>query len=346
MEKGGTMSKQSSEMGYRLLELIRRNTDEDHPATQAALREMTDHAGEILGDKGTYARRLRNLADALNTSPDGELLPKGEWKIIYPGYRREVGSRQRNGKVYYRQPVSDVEMDFLVQSSRKTHNFTKEEKASLEKRLMEALVSNHYQYPEGAPEGLIIEPDAKVEAQSEVDHLEQIISELCDRIREKQMVTISFRDTDPDNIDQEEPVSVSPYRIVHLDSAYWLIANCHKRPVETYFNPDPDWDLPDPGDPTRTLGFRRTAPWYTDDLSAYRIDLISSVSLTYTDDEPTDIFPDISGMRKGPTTWWTRFNAGRIRKARYNQKIRQKLQKFDDSLPDLDLRHGKDIFLK
>ncbi len=84
------MSKISLKYAFKLLEFIRRNTDKDHPLTQAALRELADTqmgagaSSDLMGDKGTYARRLHELADAYNTDENGAVLPKDEWKIVFP----------------------------------------------------------------------------------------------------------------------------------------------------------------------------------------------------------------------------------------------------------------------
>ena len=88
------MSKSSFSNVIKLLEFIRRNTDKDHPATQDALRKLMgeDAAKEIMGDKGTYARRLNEFADAYNTDENGGILPKEKWKIFFPGYGRSKDS--------------------------------------------------------------------------------------------------------------------------------------------------------------------------------------------------------------------------------------------------------------
>lgn len=55
-------------MVYRLLEFIKHNTDRAHPASQAALRKIAGEelSNKLMGDKGTFSRRLSELADAYN----------------------------------------------------------------------------------------------------------------------------------------------------------------------------------------------------------------------------------------------------------------------------------------
>ncbi len=116
------MSKQSVSMVYRLLEFIKQNTDKDHPATQAKLREIAGEklAALYMGDKGTFSRRLRELGDAYNRDEDGQVLPREEWKIAYPGYEKTEDSGSKNGKIYYAHEVSDYEMDLFLSFVRET----------------------------------------------------------------------------------------------------------------------------------------------------------------------------------------------------------------------------------
>ena len=94
------MSRQSMRSVYRLLEFLKKNTDKDHPATQAKLRELAGEelSGKLMGDKGTFSRRLGELADAFNRDEDGNILPKDEWRIVYQGYNKE-NVNGKNGKI-------------------------------------------------------------------------------------------------------------------------------------------------------------------------------------------------------------------------------------------------------
>lgn len=135
----------------KFLFFLKKHTDADHPMTQKALREAAgDKADEIFGDKGTFTRRLKEIADTLNLDDDGSLLPEEKRKIIFPGYRSKTEG-SRNGKIYYRQPVSKIEMDFLIEKLRESNSFTDEEKHDLEERLIENLCSENYTYSEKYP---------------------------------------------------------------------------------------------------------------------------------------------------------------------------------------------------
>ena len=328
------MSKLSLNNGFKLLETIRNNTDETHPLSQNALRKIlgNEKSAEIMGDKGTYARRLRELADAYNTDFDGNVKPTSEWKIVYPGYnhnyeniedtenlpqnKHTVKESSKNGKVYYNHPVSEVELGFLISCIRDSHSFTDEEKTSLEKRISEALRSNHYEYNDWQVAGFI----RKLDSADDLDYtkIEHNISELRKYINSGMMVDIMVECDSETGLFQ-----VSPYRIVHKDGYYWLIANWHERPGDTIIN-------------SFNPGYKRKFPWYTDSLSAYRIDLIEKIEQAYVPDETTVHWTMTKTMMSGK---YTRRNAGSKRKARLNDEMIRVLEKFDQNAGRAVLNH-------
>ncbi len=62
------MSKRSIFNTYKFLSVLKENTDKDHTITQHGIRKLLgeEKARDVLGDKGTFTRRLKELADALN----------------------------------------------------------------------------------------------------------------------------------------------------------------------------------------------------------------------------------------------------------------------------------------
>ena len=324
------MSKVSFKKAFKLLELIRRNTDKDHPITQAGLRELTDKqfgegaSSEIMGDKGTYARRLYELADAYNTDENGVLLPEDEWKIIFQGYGRDKSDGKKNGKVYYSQPVDPDELDFLIRSVRESHDFTAEEKASLEKRLTDALGNVHYQYDElngRVTRNLSSDEDEKTSL------IENNISKIKSYMKKGLMIDIEVRISDEENDQKTRICQVSPYRIVYKDSYYWLIANEHERPAETA-----------PENPF--YSYERKFPWYTDCLTAYRIDLITDVNVGKIPRTTTVHWTMTKYMIHGK---YERDNTGGPRRARNGGGMQKKLEEFDRKAGEISLKHNGDI---
>ena len=335
------MSKASVEKAVRLLEMIRANTDEKHPATQDSLRKLPGGADakEIMGDKGTYSRRLNEIADAFNKDSDGNLKPKDEWKIVYPGYGRDKSDGKRNGKVFYRHPVSEEELAFLVSSIRQTHNLTQKEKDSLEQRIREALGSRFYPEPDAFAGCLIRDLDA--ENGENISRIENNIGRIRKYIRERLMadITVSGLPGESD-LRARKKYQVSPYRIVKKDSCYYLIANWHERPEETY--------VPDPGAEPYLLHERRF-PWYSDELTAFRIDLIEEIADAHVPDtirvhwtmNPLNLRP-----RPPYDPYAEYYTRGSLRKARYRQDMRDRLELFDSIAPDLHFEHCRDIEMK
>ena len=99
----------------RLLELIKRYTDENQPLSQRQLRELAVEklgTDECLGYKNTFTRRLYGIADALNKDKNGECYGEDQWKIVFPGYGSPK-DRTKNGKIYYRHAVTEEELEAL-----------------------------------------------------------------------------------------------------------------------------------------------------------------------------------------------------------------------------------------
>lgn len=79
------MSKKALANVYKMLDILKTNTDKNHTTSQAKLRELVgeEKANAIFGDKGTFSRRLRELADALNTDENYEIKKKNG-KLFIP----------------------------------------------------------------------------------------------------------------------------------------------------------------------------------------------------------------------------------------------------------------------
>ncbi len=323
------MSKVSLKNAFKLLEFIRRNTDKDHPITQAGLRKLADNqlgegaSTELMGDKGTYARRLNELADAYNTDENGVLLPKDEWKIVFPGYGREDPGK-KNGKVYYSHPVDADELDFLIRSVRESHDFTAEEKESLEKRLTDVLGSAYYHHDEY--NGRVTRNLSAVEDDKEA-LIESNISKIRSYMKKGLMIDIEVRLSEAEDDNKARTCQVSPYRIVYKDSFYWLIANEHERPAETA--PNNSYYL-----------YERKFPWYTDDLTAYRIDLITAITEGRVPKTTTVHWLMTQNMHPGK---YERDNDESPRRARKGAGVMEKLEKFDRAAKEITLKHNGDI---
>lgn len=256
---------------------------------------------------------MKALADALNTRQDGSPLPKDEWKLVYPGYTKGDGAK--NGKIYYSQPVSDFELEFLLNQIDSSLDFTIEEKDSLKKRLMNTLSSKYFKQGSFDKNALVQNPSREVEA-AELLPLQYKLSTIRKHILSKEMLELEV--VDADDKENSMNIRVSPYRIIKKDHKLWLICNWHDRPVEG-----------------------QAWPRYTDDLTSIDISKIISLSTAQTPDETYIHWTSTRALLPGQS--YTRISyANRITKARYGDKIKENLKKFDENIPIIELKHMKD----
>ena len=323
------MSKHSLNKSFKLLKFIQENTDKEHPASQDALRKMLgENSSEVMGDKGTYSRRLKELADAYNTDNEGNVLPRKEWKICYPGYRSENSSR--NGKVYYNHPVSEEELAIILRGIRDTHNLSRDQKQSLQDRVGKALGSRFYLEEAEKYEGCVIR-DLDDE---NVDYIEteEKINSLRRYIRARMMADITILESPEENgLGNTAVYQVSPYRIVKKDKRYWLIANWHERPAKTF-----------PLAGANYMRYERKFPWYSDSLTAFRIDLISKISDAYVPDT-TMVHWTMNPINLNVCKPQERRNAGNLRRSRLRSGMQDVLKLFDERAAELVFEHCKDI---
>ncbi len=214
----------------KLIELLKKHTDKEHPLTQAKLRDVSG-ADSVMGYKNSFTRRLFEIADAYNTNESGQLLDEKEWKIVYPGYKarhsQQVESGIRNGKIYYNHRITKTEMDFLIYQVRNTHDFTEEEKRQLEEKLIEELASKHYQLAdEKIPPELIHYFENK-------DH--KLITKNLQLLRKaiEDGYMVEFHMLRLNSIGESErfekkPYLISPYKIIYYNGDFWLLANCQR----------------------------------------------------------------------------------------------------------------------
>lgn len=298
------MSKKSLINTYKLLSLLKANTDKDHTISQVKLRKLVgeEQANIIFGDKGTFTRRLRELADAFNTDENGEIKNEDEWKIVYPGYSKSG----KNGQIYYNQPLSYFELSFILKQIDDSVEFSNEEKESLKNRLTKATSSKFFDRDLIDSQALIIDTNHE----RVHDDITNKIIVIRDNIIRMRMIEFDVEDNG-----ESETVRVTPYRIIKKDSDYWLIGNRHAIPRD-----DVSWNR------------------YTEDLFSYRIDLISGVHTAHTEAETTIHWTMTKDMRPGKP--FQRRGAGRETKARYNEFISNQLVALEKCNYDVEFRHN------
>lgn len=119
---------------YKLLEYLKRNTDENHRVRQEELRQVDELKG-ILGDKTTFGANMERLSETLNTDSAEHLKDISEMEIIYDRLIRKNGlfdeddldefideddeladkGHLKIGRIYYKSPFTYEEVNRMIE---------------------------------------------------------------------------------------------------------------------------------------------------------------------------------------------------------------------------------------
>ena len=115
------------ERAYRILEYLRRNSDQEHTITQASLRKNPE-ISPYVGDKETYNDTIVKLAEALNFD-EYAVKPEENWKIIFDDFKRYYGDDDFDDEIddsdsatmrirglYYNHTFSYEEINSLIEA--------------------------------------------------------------------------------------------------------------------------------------------------------------------------------------------------------------------------------------
>ena len=75
----------------RLLDYLKEYTDENNPASIPQIERYFRSKGytNFIGTKNTRQKMIKEMAIAMNTDIDGNLLPKENWRVVYNDFIRE-----------------------------------------------------------------------------------------------------------------------------------------------------------------------------------------------------------------------------------------------------------------
>lgn len=208
----------------KILELLKWNTDKEHPITQENLRKLPG-ADVCMGYKTTFKRHLFEIAETLNSDIDDE----NNWRILFPGYKsKDLFEKSHNsqrhyiGPIYYNHEIEKHELDFIILQIQSSKVFTEDEKRNLANRLIKLLGSRYYSSPSAQNIYEIIDTPT-----TNTDILNQNLNFLRTAITKQKM--ISFYTTVLNEKNelkyQAGDFMVSPYMIIFYKSNYWLIGN-------------------------------------------------------------------------------------------------------------------------
>ena len=130
---------------FYLLELLKWNTDEEHPLTQNDLRKIADSQKlKGLGDAKTFHKRLITLASLCNKGNESK-----NWSLLYHGVEQDLlegnstpGTHVR--KIHYKQPITPAELDFIIHQIECSGLFDSERKDTLIELLIHMFGNKFY----------------------------------------------------------------------------------------------------------------------------------------------------------------------------------------------------------
>lgn len=130
---------------FYLLELLKWNTDEEHPLTQNDLRKIANSQKlNGLGDAKTFHKRLITLASLCNKGNESK-----NWSLLYHGVEQDLlegsstpGTHIR--KIHYKQPITPAELDFMIHQIECSGLFDSERKDTLIELLIHMFGNKFY----------------------------------------------------------------------------------------------------------------------------------------------------------------------------------------------------------
>lgn len=221
---------------FRIWHYLRRYTDSENPTTQAEMRKNEEVSG-YLGNKETFNRLIKDMAQALNSNEHG-YKEEGQWKICFDDFKKYYGNNPEECDneedsdnfygstmhikgLYYNRTFSYDEINMLIQgvlSDRTTDTKTAQQ---LIEKIEENLTTVYYE--QGA-KGIF-----KVQEPQLVDRalLKKNLTTIQEAIDKD--VQVSFRFNGYTYRKELKPVRtvkdfVSPYYIVASGGRYYLLA--------------------------------------------------------------------------------------------------------------------------
>lgn len=227
---------------FKVLEYLKRNTDREHPTTQAKMRKDPE-VSEFIGDKETFNRLIKDMARTMNSDEFGYKREE-DWKIYFHDFQKYYGddAEDYDGEVnfgsdkeyeefadqtmhidglYYNRTFSYDEINSIIEGILSTKTLHTKAAADLIKKVEENLTTKFYK--KGAKQICkVMEPELADREQLSANLL--MIQKAIDN-----NVQISFRFNGYTYQKKLEPVrdgkdTVSPYYIVASGGRYYLLA--------------------------------------------------------------------------------------------------------------------------
>lgn len=226
---------------YKVWEYLKRNTDSEHPTTQAEMRKDPDLSA-LMGHKDTFNSLIKHMADIMNSDEYGCYKPEKEWKIYFHDFKRycdEMDAKTEENEsdddddkdgalpqmhlrgLYYNRTFSYDEINCLIEGVLAAKTIDTKTANRLIEKIEDELTTKFYKRgpkqickvmePELADRELLRENLLMI--QKAIDHNVQVSFRFNGYTYQKKLEPV-----------REEKYTLSPYYIVASGGRYYLLA--------------------------------------------------------------------------------------------------------------------------
>lgn len=226
---------------FKIWEYLRKNTDSSHPITQAEMKKA-DEIQNYIGNKQTFNRLIRDMAEAMNSSEEGGYRPEAEWKICFDDFRKVNGENSvwdeteeeetedrpvRIRGLYYNRTFSYQEINSMIEGVLATKTLDTKAANELIRKIEENLTTKYYK--KGARRICKIQEPELMNREALRANLLMIQKAIDENVQIRfQFNGYTFRK----KLEPQRPKkdTVSPYYIVASGGRYYLLA-CKEIPT-------------------------------------------------------------------------------------------------------------------
>lgn len=220
------------ERSYRILEYLKKNTDQEHKVKQSDLRKI-EYLKQYIGNKETFNDTIVNMANAMNSDSNEMINPEEEWRIVFDAFAKRYGSEGTEEEdeegthrmpirgLYYNHIFSYDEINSLIEGILFSKTMTPEDGKKLIEKIESHLTTKFY--PKGAKQICRVNEPQLTDKGRIRENLKMIQHAIDERVQ------ISFRFYGYNRRKELEPVreekdTVSPYYLVANGGKYYLLA--------------------------------------------------------------------------------------------------------------------------
>ena len=229
---------------YKIWQFLKKNTDRNHPVTQAAMRKDKE-VGEYIGDKQTFNRLIKDMAYIMNLKGEDYKDPTA-WRICFDDFEKkyreldygnedeidveiELGEYPENEdedvmrirNLYYNHEFSYDEINCLIEGVLACKTISSAEANYLIEKIEENLTSKYY--PRGPKHICKIQEPPLLDRELLRNNL-LVLQRAIDRGVQVQFFFNGYsKDKKLEQIRREKD-TVSPYYIVASEGRYYLLA--------------------------------------------------------------------------------------------------------------------------